>query len=493
MAGCFPMIASLILRNVERNLPRLRPMIAALAAAVAVLLLGNSISDAINTGYREVYTQNITADVTISAAAKQSFTVFGSEALLMGEFLVPPVLLGYEGLVREVRKVPGVDRTAGLVTVAARVEIAGKAQGQPLFGVDFSEYGALFPRLRLVRGNWPASGQPAILIHESRFVELTRALGSEPALGSPVLVSVFNNYTFTIREVPLAGVFSYPVSDPLLDQVGLIDVQTARSLNGYLYGSRTPQTGQQPVEEAASGDIDELFSSPDALAPANGGLVPSEIEEQLRSTDALGAKPPEPQAGAWNFLLIRLDPAFGNGGAARIARELRDAGGTGTGELQVRDWRHSAGGNAMLIWIVQILLNAGLIFVAAGAAIIAVNALALSVLERTREIGTMRAIGASRRRVGFMISAETLVLVAGACVLGIGAGTLLVAVLNLLHIPLSNPVLQSLFGGVRLAGRLSGTLIAEHLLLSLALGLVSVAYPLRKCLKIIPVRAMAAA
>jgi ABC-type antimicrobial peptide transport system permease subunit len=147
----------------------------------------------------------------------------------------------------------------------------------------------------------------------------------------------------------------------------------------------------------------------------------------------------------------------------------------------------------MLIWIVQILLNAGLVFIAAGSSIVAVNALALSVLERTREIGTMRAIGASRRRVGFMISAETLVLVAGAGILGIAAGIILVALLNLLRIHLANPVLQALFGGVRLAGRLSGSLIGNHFLLSLALGLLAVAYPLRKCLKIIPVKAMATA
>jgi ABC-type lipoprotein release transport system permease subunit len=468
-------------------------MVVALAAAVAVLLLGNSISDAINTGYREVYTENITGDVTISAASKQSFTVFGSEALLMGEFLVPPVLLGYEELARNIGQMPSVERTAGLVTVAARVEIAGKAQGRPLFGVDFSEYGALFPHLRLVRGSLPASGQPAILIHESHFAELTRVLGSEPEIGSPVLLSVFNNYSFAIREVPLAGVFSYPISDPLLDRVGLIDVQTARSLNGYVYGSRNQEAAAEPAEESAGGDIDELFSRPDELAPASGGLVPSEIEKQLRSADSPGRKPPEPQQGAWNFLLIRLAAGAGDAGAGRIARELRSAGLPGAEELLVRDWRHSAGGNAMLIWIVQILLNAGLIFIAAGAAIVAVNALALSVLERTREIGTMRAIGASRGRVGFMISAETLVLVAGAGVLGIAAGTALVALLNLLRIPLSNPVLRSLFGGARLAGRLSGSLIAEHLLLSLALGLAAVAYPLRKCLKIIPVKAMATA
>jgi ABC-type antimicrobial peptide transport system permease subunit len=192
-------------------------------------------------------------------------------------------------------------------------------------------------------------------------------------------------------------------------------------------------------------------------------------------------------------MLIRLAPEAQGVSPERIGRELRRAGFPGAAEVQIRDWRHSAGGNAVLIWIIQILLNAGLIFVAAGAAVVAVNALALSVLDRTREIGTMRAIGASRARVGLMISAETLVLVAGACVLGIGAGALLVGALNLLRIHLANPVLQALFGSSRLAGRLSGALILDHILLSLALGLVSVAYPLRKCLRIVPVKAIATA
>jgi ABC-type antimicrobial peptide transport system permease subunit len=92
-----------------------------------------------------------------------------------------------------------------------------------------------------------------------------------------------------------------------------------------------------------------------------------------------------------------------------------------------------------------------------------------------------------------MISAETLVLVAGSGVLGIGAGALLVGLLNLLQIHLSNPVLQALFGRTLLAGRLSAALIGNHIVLSLVLGLVSVAYPLRKCLKIVPVKAMATA
>ena len=476
------MMASLVLRNVQRHLPRLRPMIAALAAAIALLFLGNSISEAINRGYKEVYTEYITGHLTLSPVSERTFTVFGSEALLMGELLIPPVLVSHEELTRILHAMPGVEGTASLVTVAARVQIEGQAQNQPVFGVDFAQYAALFPRLRLLRGSLPDPGQPGILIHESRFPD------REPEIGSPVLLSVYNNYSFTIREVPLAGIFSYPIADPVLDRVALIDANTARALNGYVYGV----ANQENQVEPAGGDLDDLFAEADTLAPATGSLDPLEIQNRLRAEDPAGALALKTREGAWNFILVRLAEGARHGGAGLIEGGLRNAGFAGLAEIQIRDWRHSAGGNAVLVWIVQILLNIGLIFIAVGASVVTVNALALSVLERTREIGTMRAIGASRGRVGLMISSETMVLVVGTGILGIAAGTGLVLLVNLLRIGLSNPVLQALFGSTRLTGCLSAMLIADHLLLSLALGLVSLVYPLRKSLRIVPVKAMAA-
>ena len=56
----------------------------------------------------------------------------------------------------------------------------------------------------------------------------------------------------------------------------------------------------------------------------------------------------------------------------------------------------------------------------------------ISVLERTKEIGILRAIGASRRDVGRVFNAETLIVGFGAGVLGIAVTMLLVLIANII-------------------------------------------------------------
>ena len=87
-----------------------------------------------------------------------------------------------------------------------------------------------------------------------------------------------------------------------------------------------------------------------------------------------------------------------------------------------------------------------------------VNTLVLSIYERTRELGMMRAIGASRRQIRQMIRYESLItgLIGGVLGLVIGVvGALLVTTLALagsgyvLSIPLGTLVAAAIGGGAR--------------------------------------------
>ncbi|KES05885.1 membrane protein [Streptomyces toyocaensis] len=73
---------------------------------------------------------------------------------------------------------------------------------------------------------------------------------------------------------------------------------------------------------------------------------------------------------------------------------------------------------AVLLYLVYALLGLAIIIAVLGV----VNTLALSVVERTREIGLLRAIGLSRRQLRRMIRLESVVIAVFGAILGLGLG-----------------------------------------------------------------------
>ncbi|MFI8091638.1 ABC transporter permease [Streptomyces sp. NPDC086080] len=73
---------------------------------------------------------------------------------------------------------------------------------------------------------------------------------------------------------------------------------------------------------------------------------------------------------------------------------------------------------AVLLYLVYALLGLAIVIAVLGV----VNTLALSVVERTREIGLLRAIGLSRRQLRRMIRLESVVIAVFGAILGLGLG-----------------------------------------------------------------------
>jgi putative ABC transport system permease protein len=94
-----------------------------------------------------------------------------------------------------------------------------------------------------------------------------------------------------------------------------------------------------------------------------------------------------------------------------------------------------------------------------------VNTLILSVLERTREIGLMRAVGASRRQVRRAVRYESVLTAYVGGVLGLGLGVAVAAlVVHALEMPFSLPVGQliPLIAACTIAGILAGAMPARR-------------------------------
>src|SRR5919202_151273 len=107
-----------------------------------------------------------------------------------------------------------------------------------------------------------------------------------------------------------------------------------------------------------------------------------------------------------------------------------------------------------------------------------VNTLALSVHERTRELGLLRAVGMSRRQVRRMVRAESVITAAIGALLGIVLGIAFAAIV-------SRPLADDGF----VFELPVGTLIAVVILASIA-GVVAAVQPARRAAKVDVLRAV---
>jgi ABC-type antimicrobial peptide transport system permease subunit len=107
------------------------------------------------------------------------------------------------------------------------------------------------------------------------------------------------------------------------------------------------------------------------------------------------------------------------------------------------------------------------------------NAMVMSVMERTREIGTLRALGWTRGRVMRLIMGEALVLSLLGGLVGIALG------IGLTELAASAPGV-----GAFLEGIYSPSLFAQGMVTAILLGAIGGAYPARRAANLLPVEAL---
>ena len=106
----------------------------------------------------------------------------------------------------------------------------------------------------------------------------------------------------------------------------------------------------------------------------------------------------------------------------------------------------------------------------------------ISVLERTKEIGILRAIGASKRNISQVFNAETFII-------GLCSGLLGIGISLLLLIP-ANAIIQSLTGLNNIRAFLPFTSALMLIMLSIVLTLMGGVIPSKKAAKKDPVTAL---
>jgi ABC-type antimicrobial peptide transport system permease subunit len=159
--------------------------------------------------------------------------------------------------------------------------------------------------------------------------------------------------------------------------------------------------------------------------------------------------------------------------------------------MNIVDWQAASGMIGQLVVVARVVLFVLVFLLMLVAMVVINNSMVIATLERVKEIGTMRAIGAGRGWIGWLFLAETTMLglvSGGVGLLGAAGG---VAFWGYVGLPATNAFMQFLFGGPRLYPSINAAHLGEALLLILAFALVSTLYPARLAARISPREAMA--
>ena len=305
-----------------------------------------------------------------------------------------------------------------------------------------------------------------------------------------VNVKVYGTYRFKgLEKSALSGIYS------------LMDIMTFRDLYGHITDEQKDELeklkASSGVEMLDRGSAEaEMFGGDDDLVEedtadgfdefagidmASGGTrFTEELMQHVYTVEELNG-------GVTTNASVILNEGYD----AKKARAVVGAVIADNGlNLKVIDWREASGLVGQFIGVVWIVLVAAIFIIFLVALVIINNSMVMATLDRTREIGTMRAIGAQRRYVLKMFLLESSVLGIGFGILGVALGSAIIMVLGHVGIPAVSDELYFLFAGARLYP----ILMPSHLVVAFGvvflISLASTLYPARLAARIQPVKAM---
>ena len=488
-----PVLVKIAIRNLREHKSKTLIIGIIIALGIMIMLLGNSLMETAARGIRRSFIDNYTGHVMISAKAEGNLSLFGAQGPQTGNDEIPRIPR-YKRVYEHATSLPEVRNTVSQVSGFGLFSFEEKGnQFGILFGIEPESYRSMFPNsITITAGRYLEPGEEGILLSESKIEEIEADIGISLSPGDSILVSGIGPMGFRIRELPIRGIFRFQQDVEGLSQINFIDVQSLRALLGMVVAS-AGRTNLEP-EETRFLDIEDPEKSlfEDSLVATSESRSEDFTEESL--LEILGERKEGSYAaqidrGAWHFILLKLEeedqvqPVIAKLNSWFTAEGL---------EAEAVDWKAASGGFGSLADTLQIIFNVLILIIAVVAVIIIMNTLVISVIERTGEIGTMRALGAQKRTVRRMFVFETLSISLVFGLIGVAVGAIVIGILNLTGVTAPNQFFEILFGGEVLHPALPISSLLYALGIIVAIGVVASLYPVAVALKIQPVQAIQA-
>ncbi len=479
-------ILSLAIKNLLRNKRKTFVLALLITIVSSLVFVANAIFEQTNTGLRNLFSNYLTADYLISENSEKINSIFGYEMPLVAEYEPVKQLQAFLPISEKLDKHSNLLHYTPIISAAARLEMGSVKRTVPLFGIDSKSYFTVFPDISVPTNalSLLEAGNGGVVLSATLVESLEKQLKRPLKIGENIQFSAYTDGSFRIRKGLYAGSFEYPSTSDPFSRIILADPQLVRELLQY--------TNAEDIIEVSVED-DMLFSDSfdDLFFDAGDDVEDSEFESIFNSIDSFFETTDSEEIDydaiiTWSFILVR---AHENISLSKVSNVLERDVLVDT-DVKLMNWGTASGLSAQAPLALQISFNIGMAFIILGSVLVIMNGLVISVLERTNEIGTMRAMGASKTFIKKLYATEMMLLILFFSIIGIALGIIICVIIQVNPIMLHNSFLITLFGSEVLRPLISVPLILIQLGVSLAIALLSWQYPVNIAMSIQPAHSM---
>jgi len=316
----------------------------------------------------------------------------------------------------------------------------------------------------------------------------------------PLQTITKNGYAKSIN-LKLYGIFKYKnfEDSPLMGHYNVMDLMSFRDLYGFMSAERLEETQKLEKEmEKIAGDLDmkeedieKIFEEgKQTIVKSKGNASISDRIQKKDRVNVLDLTYTDEQMEdgiCLNIAVILKDPSKMN----KVIKKIEKLNEEHKLNIKVLNWLDASGTLGQFTFAMKVILYIFIAVIFIVAVFIIMNSMLMATMERTKEIGTMRAMGAQRNYVLKLILAETSMLSSIFGMLGIFIGLVIVIFFHYFGIPAgTSQVFLFLFSGPRLYLSVEFAYVLAVLALIVFVSLVASYYPARKAASVSPITAM---
>ena len=474
-----------------------------------MMTLGNGIISGMNRGLEENIVNGFLGDIVILSDKEKSDSILMK---MYGESIAS--FNNYKDIKKVLQKQEYLKAYLPVGKNAAMM--LNEDEGEPgfamLIGADMDAYAKFFPgNVNILEGKVLKKNEAGILVPEKAreqaydqmniwllpeggsLVEKNLSEDAKknikdlPVKRQEVLMGMGEDGSPSDVRIPVRGVFKYRALNTIWGHFSIMDMESYRQCMGYFAASDTVKLTKekQKLMTLDTENLDAMFGSGDFMIADTGRADLGNVN--FKKKEASVRAPADPEAGAFNLVFVKLHKSSTlDESLKKLNKTLKEA------NLGVRaaSWKDASGMIGSMATIIKAVLFAVVLLVFVVAVIIIVNTLTMAAIERSSEIGMMRAIGAHKSFISSMFLGETAILSLVFGGAGVIAGIIIINVVPYLNITTTNDFVQLVYGGEIFNPQLSLLDIITVVAELIGVTVITVIYPVKVAKGITPLDAI---